>query len=107
MAIHPKNKSQPNNIQYHLYFYIIKSSQTPPLETFICIFFIDLEHLLIFNRFVIITAALGIVAIFFDSYTAWYDHLIGFGVAGGAFLLIYLGAILILKKEHLMAILEN
>lgn len=71
------------------------------LSTFICIFFIDLEHLLIFNRFVIITAALGIVAIFFDSYTAWYDHLIGAAAFGGAFLLLYYGAILVLKREGL------
>lgn len=67
----------------------------------ICIFFIDLEHMLIFDRFQIITLVLGVVAIFFDGYTAWYDHLIGFFGGGLIFLLIYYGAILILKKEGL------
>lgn len=71
------------------------------LSTLVCIFFIDLEHLLIFNRFVIITLGLGIVAIFFDSFTVWYDHLIGAAAFGGAFLLLYYGAILVLKREGL------
>lgn len=71
------------------------------LSTLICIFFIDLEHLLIFNRFVIIVLVCGIVAMFFDSYTEWYDHLIGAAAFGGAFLLIYYGAILVLKREGL------
>ncbi len=65
----------------------------------ICVFFIDLKHLIIFDRFHFIILALGIVAIFFDDFTVWYDHLIG-GFGGGlAFLLIYLLAILIYKKE--------
>ena len=71
------------------------------LSALICIFFIDLEHLLIFNRFVIIVLVAGIVAIFFDRYTEWYDHLIGTAAFGGAFLLIYYGAIWILKREGL------
>lgn len=71
------------------------------LSTLVCIFFIDLEHMLIFNRFVIIIAVIGIVAIFFDGYTEWYDHLIGAAAFGGGFALIYYGAILILKREGL------
>ncbi len=71
------------------------------LSTLICIFFIDLEHLLIFNRFVIIVFAAGIVAMFFDGFTEWYDHLIGCVAFGGAFLLIYYGAVWILKREGL------
>ena len=71
------------------------------MSTLICIFFIDLEHLLIFNRFVIIILVAGIVAIFFDGYTEWYDHLIGTVAFGGAMLLIYYGAIWILKREGL------
>lgn len=69
------------------------------LSTLICIFFIDLEHMLIFNRFVVIVLAAGIVAIFFDKYTMWYDHLIGAAVFGGGFALIYYSAIWILKHE--------
>ena len=71
------------------------------LSTLVCIFFIDLEHLLIFNRFVVIIFVAGIIAIFFDRYTEWYDHLIGTAIFGAAFLLFYYGAIWILKREGL------
>ena len=71
------------------------------MSVLICIFFIDLEHLLIYNRFLIILALLGVVAIFFDRYTRWYDHLIGAVAFGAVFLLIYYGAIWVLKKEGL------
>ncbi len=71
------------------------------LSALICIFFIDLEHMLIYNRFVIIIAVAGAVILFFDRFTRWYDHLIGAAVFGGFFLLIYYGAILILKREGL------
>lgn len=71
------------------------------LSVLICIFFIDLEHLLIFNRFVIILGVAGVVAIFFDKFTRWYDHLIGAAVFGAFFLLVYYGAILVLKREGL------
>ena len=67
----------------------------------ICVFFIDLEHLIILDRFHIFIALLGIVALFYDNYTVWYDHLIGSVVGGGVFLLIYYGAIWALKKEGL------
>lgn len=67
----------------------------------ICIFFIDLEHMLIFNRFTLLVALLGVVAVFFDPFTKPLDHL--FGALGGAavFLLVYAGAILVLKREGL------
>lgn len=65
----------------------------------ICIFFIDLEHMLIYNRFIILLAGAGIAAIFFDSYTKPADHLIGALVGGGVFALLYYGAIWLLKKE--------
>lgn len=51
------------------------------LSILVCVFFIDLEHKLVFDRFVILLTALGIVAIFFDPYFRWYSHLIG-GAAG-------------------------
>ena len=68
-------------------------------STLVCIFFVDLEHMLIMDSFNVTLALAGIVAIFFDGYTEWYDHLIGAAVFGGLFLAIYYGAILILHKE--------
>ena len=65
----------------------------------ICIFFIDLEHMLIFNRFIVIVAACGIVSMFFDGYTEPVDHIIGAVVGGGVLALLYFGARLILKRE--------
>lgn len=65
----------------------------------ICIFFIDLEHMLIFNRFIILLALAGVVAMFFDDYTKPSDHLIGAVIGGGVFALLYYGAIWLLKKE--------
>ena len=69
------------------------------MSTLICIFFIDLDSLLIFNRFLVILGVLGVVSIFYDSYAYWYDHLIGAVAFGGFFLLVYYGAIWILKRE--------
>lgn len=65
----------------------------------ICIFFIDLEHMLIYNRFVIIIAVAGIPAALFDSYTRPLDHIIGAVAAGGVFALLYYGAKAVLKVE--------
>ncbi len=67
----------------------------------ICIFFIDLEHMLIFNRFTLLVAAGGVAAMFTAPNTLWHDHLIGGAVAGGVFLGLYYGAIAVLKKEGL------
>ncbi|MBR2938098.1 MAG: prepilin peptidase [Oscillospiraceae bacterium] len=65
----------------------------------ICIFFIDLEYMLIFNRFTLMVAAGGVVKMITDG--LWLDHLIG-GIAGGVvFLGLYYGAITFLKKEGL------
>lgn len=65
----------------------------------ICIFFIDLEHMLIYNRFIIMIAVAGIPAALFDSYTRPIDHLIGAIAAGGVFALLYFGAKAIMKIE--------
>lgn len=65
----------------------------------ICVFFIDLEHMLIFNRFSIMIALCGIVAMFYDTYTSPADHIIGALVGGGVFALFYFGSLLLLKKE--------
>jgi len=53
----------------------------------ICIAFIDLEHMLIFDRFQLILLALGVAAIFFDSGTTWYSHLIGMAAGFVSFFL--------------------
>ena len=71
------------------------------LSVFICVFFIDLEHKVIFDRFQLILLTLGIVSIFFDKNCAWYSHLIG-GLAGfGVFYLVAFLFEKITKKEGL------
>ncbi len=67
----------------------------------ICVFFIDLEHMLIFDRFQILLAMCGIGAMFTDAFTVWSDHLIGAAVGGALFAGLYFGSIAILKTEGL------
>lgn len=70
-------------------------------SVFICVFFIDLEHKLIFDRFQIILLVLGVTCIFFDKEFGWLSHIIG-GVAG--FAVFYLVSWLfekLCKKEGL------
>lgn len=67
----------------------------------ICIFFIDLEHMLIYNRFTILVAIAGVIAAVTQVEGAWHDHLIGATVGGAAFLAIYYGALAVLKQEGL------
>ena len=71
-------------------------------SSLICIFFIDLEHLLIFNRFTFVVAICGVVAIFTDDGALWQDHIIGAVAGGGIFFAIYYGAIAVLNKEGLL-----
>ena len=68
-------------------------------STMICVFFIDLEHMLIFNRFVLIMAACGLVMMFHDDFTKPADHVIGALIGGGVFAALYFGAIAMLKRE--------
>ncbi len=67
----------------------------------ICIFFIDLEHMLIYNRFTLLVALGGIVGMFTPSGASWQDRLIGMVVGGVVFLGLYYGAIAALKQEGL------
>ncbi len=53
-------------------------------SVFLCVFFIDLEHQIIFDRFQIILLLLGGASIFFDPDYGWLSHMIG-GIAGFAF----------------------
>ncbi len=65
----------------------------------ICIFFIDLEHMLIFNRFTLLVAAGGVVVMLTKG--PWLDHLIGAAAGAVVFLGLYYGSIALLKKEGL------
>lgn len=73
---------------------------------FICIFFIDLEHKIILDRFHIALIVLAIISIFVsgDSST-WLptliDRVIGAVVGGGFFLLMFYVSIWVFKKEGL------
>jgi len=53
------------------------------LSVFICVFFIDLEHQIIPDRFQIILLVLGAASICFDTDFTWLSHVIG-GVSGFA-----------------------
>ena len=46
-------------------------------STLVVIAFIDLEHMLIFDRFQIIMLALGVLAIFADPSVVWWERMIG------------------------------
>jgi prepilin signal peptidase PulO-like enzyme (type II secretory pathway) len=69
-------------------------------SSLICIFFIDLEHMLIYNRFTLLVALGGVVAMIAGT-GIWYDHLIGAAVGGISFLGLYYGALAALKQEGL------
>ena len=65
----------------------------------ICVFWIDYDHMLIYNRFVLLLALFGLIAAYTDRFTTPTDHLIGLCSGGGLFALLYFGAILVLKRE--------
>ena len=66
-------------------------------SVFICVFFIDLEHKLVFDRFVLILLALGIATTVLDPAYDWFSHVIG-GVVG--FASFFLVALLFEKIRH-------
>lgn len=67
----------------------------------VCVAFVDLEHKIIPDRFQIALLVPAIAAIFTDTHTVWYDHLIGGGAAFVVFLLLALVAGKILGREAL------
>ena len=67
----------------------------------ICIFFIDLEHMLIFNRFTILIALCGVAAAFTDAFTRPRDHLIGAAAGAILFAGLYFGSLYFLGVEGL------
>lgn len=52
----------------------------------LCVAFIDIEHQIIPDSLQIALAIPAVVAIFVDTHTVWYDHLIG---AGAAFIILF------------------
>ena len=68
-------------------------------STLVVIAFIDLEHMLIFDRFQIIMLALGVLAIFADPSVVWWERLIGFAAGGLLFFAFYGVAYLVYKQE--------
>ena len=74
---------------------------------FICIFFIDIEHKIILDRFNISIAVLALIRFFFVSkeygnlLNAVLDGLLGSVIAGGFFLLMFYFSLVVLKKEGL------
>ena len=67
----------------------------------LCIFFIDLEHKLIFDRFIIIIGVIGIAATFLDPYYDWFSHVIGGALGFGFFYGIALLFFKLKNKEGL------
>lgn len=71
------------------------------MSIFLCVFFIDLEHQIIFDRFQIMLLLLGIASIFFDNDYGWSSHVIG-GISGfSVFYLISFGFEKLCGKEGL------
>lgn len=66
----------------------------------ICIFCIDAEYMLIYNRFINVIALCALVEIAFDANGA-FDRVIGAFVGGGIFAVLYYFSLLALKKEGL------
>lgn len=65
----------------------------------ICIFFIDLEYMLIFDCFTILIALCGVAAMFTDSFTGPWDHVIGVAAGGLLFAGLYFGVLRLLGRE--------
>ena len=81
------------------------------VSMFICsvlivIFFIDLEHMIIFDRFQIMLAVAGVALTVADGINKnapikYWEHLLGLLVGGGLFFIVFMGSLAILKREGL------
>lgn len=71
------------------------------LSVCICIFCIDLEQMLIFDRFQLILAGLAVCSLFFDPQVSLLSHGIGCLIGGGSFFAIAFLSEKLLKKEGL------
>ncbi len=65
----------------------------------ICIFCIDLEYMLIYDRFTNTIALAGVLSIVCTPHVTWQDGVIGMIAGGGVFALLYYGSLVLLKKE--------
>jgi leader peptidase (prepilin peptidase)/N-methyltransferase len=54
----------------------------------ICVFFIDIDYKIVFDRFVIMIGVLGLAVTFFDPEYGWLSHLIGGAIGFISFYLI-------------------
>ena len=70
-------------------------------SVFVCVYYIDLEHKLIFDRFHVILLLLGAAACLTDDGVSPLSRLIGAVGGGAVFLLFFYGSIWILKREGL------
>lgn len=71
------------------------------VSVMICIGFCDADHTFIPDSLQITLALTGIAAVFLDPSTVWWEHLVGFVIGGGFYLLFYLGSLLFLRREGL------
>lgn len=69
------------------------------VSTLVVITFVDLEHMLIFDRFQLTMLVLGVVAIFADPSVVWWHRLVGFAAGGLLFFVFYGVAYLVYKQE--------
>lgn len=67
----------------------------------ICVFFIDIDHKIVFDRFVIMIGVIGLAAMFFDPAYGWLSHLIGGAIGFVSFYLIAWGFEKLRGKEGL------
>ena len=67
----------------------------------VCTFFIDLEHMIVPDSFVVILGALGVAATFLDPSYGWVSHLIGAAVGFGIFYGVFAFFYYLLKKDGL------
>lgn len=69
----------------------------------LCIAFIDLEHMIIPDRFQVILLVLGLIALgasfFHADKVSWVERLIGFAIGGGVFTAIYFIFLWVRKVE--------
>lgn len=69
-------------------------------STLICVFFCDLKYLIIPDELQIVLLCLGLIAMF-SNYESFKSQVLGFFIGGGFFLIIYVLAYAIKKRESL------
>ncbi len=67
----------------------------------ICVFFIDLEHMVIPDRFQVILFVIAAIGVFFDLHFGWVSHVIGFAAALVSFIVIAAAVSYFKKRDAL------